>query len=300
MSEKKGTTPTGDSDVKRARQAEADDWSDSDSSGNANGTSQSGKPDSSSRVSLRKEKKSAREKARRQRENALFDELANMCGVPPETRDKSSVLKAVIKRVEELKARGGNPAAMFMNGQFGALSATSSVSSMASNDGSKSGIATGFAQALGQGSLDELLFASRTWAGVPSGASQYFQAQASYPPPPPPPPSTTMQSGSGQFKMASTAPGLSFSTLGNPLLQTGLHHDPPSLGVALPAFQPPSPAMSNTGHSILTVPSLNMMTGGYGITPPRLHSPLTAEAGKGQPSYATASGSSEASYDATS
>jgi len=62
-----------------------------------------GKTDNS-RLSLRKEKKSAREKARRQRENALFDELATMCNVPSDARDKSSVLKAVIARVEELRA----------------------------------------------------------------------------------------------------------------------------------------------------------------------------------------------------
>ena len=135
MPEKKLGSDTVTMETKRMKPQDKDDTDSHDSSDGASSSSprdlsegtgtSNGGVGGASRLNLRKEKKSAREKARRQRENALFDELATMCNVPTETRDKSSVLKAVIKRVEELRSR--NPSA-----PKGLLS-TSSSSSFSSN-----------------------------------------------------------------------------------------------------------------------------------------------------------------------
>ncbi len=52
--------------------------------------------------SLKKQRKYDREKGIRRHENELFNDLAQMCGVPS-TSDKATILKALIKLVEEKK-----------------------------------------------------------------------------------------------------------------------------------------------------------------------------------------------------
>lgn len=122
------------------------------------------------KLSLRKEKKSAREKARRQRENALFDELAQMCNVPSDTRDKSSVLKAVIQRVEELRSRnagGGNN----NNNVAAAISAITKALSHASSSSSFSSNGTDPNQAASSSSIPADIF-RQGGVPVPSGIPQ--------------------------------------------------------------------------------------------------------------------------------
>lgn len=169
--------------------SDSTDGGDNEDAGNQGNT---GRKEPSARMSLRKEKKSAREKARRQRENALFEELANMCNVPSDTRDKSSVLKAVIKRVEELKSRGGGgPGAASMlaglqalSSQFGGTaSSTSSVSSFGSLEHPKPVPAPvpAFLGPQSQAGMDDVYFANpaRQWGTTPQ---QYaIMAAPSYP-----------------------------------------------------------------------------------------------------------------------
>ena len=96
----------------------------------AGGSNGSTKSEISSRWGLRK-RRNAGEKARRQRENVLFEELAKMCDVPADARDKSSVLKAVIKRVEELRSRSNGVA----YNAGGTLHASVSVTNVGTKDG---------------------------------------------------------------------------------------------------------------------------------------------------------------------
>lgn len=136
----KSSPPNSDSQDSNDDDSDLSSHSSDDEKPRSNKSTRKGDPHT--RLNLRKEKKSMREKARRQRENALFEELANMCNVPPDTRDKSSVLKAVIKRVEELKSRGiaaGMQTASLLNGlqafasgYGGSISSSSSVSSFGS------------------------------------------------------------------------------------------------------------------------------------------------------------------------
>lgn len=164
---------------KRSKREEADDWdSQSDSSdegndGDSSTHSQKGTgKDGNVRLSLRKEKKSAREKARRQRENALFEELANMCNVPADTRDKSSVLKAVIRRVEELRSKnnGAPPGTRLPSDMLQGIPGFPAFSAAAAN---------------GQPTVDDLLLAASRGA--------WAMSTASAPPPPPPPPAQMAQ-----------------------------------------------------------------------------------------------------------
>jgi len=53
------------------------------------------------RLSIRKQKKSEREKKRRVLENDYFMELAELCDVPADQRDKAAILQAVMKTMEE-------------------------------------------------------------------------------------------------------------------------------------------------------------------------------------------------------
>jgi hypothetical protein len=53
------------------------------------------------RLQQRRMKKSEREKLRRNRENQLFDELADLCALGKDNRDKSSILAAVITTIAE-------------------------------------------------------------------------------------------------------------------------------------------------------------------------------------------------------
>lgn len=53
------------------------------------------------RLAMRKQRKSVREKARRSKENDYYEELADLCGLPKENRDKATILEAVIKAIDE-------------------------------------------------------------------------------------------------------------------------------------------------------------------------------------------------------
>jgi len=166
MPDKKAANMTGMATVSKKARQEMDVSSNDDSDGTASAAGPRSKDDGN-RLSQRKEKKSAREKARRQRENALFDELANMCNVPSDMRDKSSVLKAVIKRVEEMRAKGGPSSKMpMLNSVLPTASPLGSPtgSDIATPSSVTSDITgnTGFNQ-------DEMLFASRANWGLPTG-----------------------------------------------------------------------------------------------------------------------------------
>jgi hypothetical protein len=168
----------------KRQRSDRDDSSDSgsDSSGDDSpmspGTTTTTKGDPGVRLSLRKEKKSAREKARRQRENALFDELANICNVPPDMRDKSSVLRAVIKRVEELKTKGGSNG-LTASSLLSALSNLSPSSSFSSLNGSALDMKSPPASAVAQPMFDDMLYGGAARAGwgapPPNGFAVYSQ-----------------------------------------------------------------------------------------------------------------------------